>query len=123
MATFSERARVESGQMIGPRIFTTGTIIYGAAGPGYHQDIVDMDEAKSALVRLKAEGGVASISYKNYNLPSRSAFFPSQWSTLKHLRFAFQSVPPEAADSCTKLEHAMLSRGWNEFRLGSNLHN
>lgn len=30
-----------------------------------------MDEAYSALVRIKAEGGPASFSYKNYNLPSR----------------------------------------------------
>lgn len=30
-----------------------------------------MDEARSALIRIKAEGGPASFSYKNYNLPSR----------------------------------------------------
>jgi len=58
--------------MIGPRIFTTGDIIYGAGLPGIHQDIVNMDEAVSALTRIKVEGGPASISYKNYNLPSRS---------------------------------------------------
>lgn len=63
--------------MIGPRIFTVGDIIYGAAAPGIHQDIVDMDEAKSALIRIKAEGGPASISYKNYNLPSRYIFYSS----------------------------------------------
>lgn len=72
VSAFSERSRVEGGKMVGPRIFTTGTIIYGAAGPGYHQDIVDMDEASSALLRIKVEGGPASISYKNYNIPSRS---------------------------------------------------
>ncbi|KAF8164016.1 hypothetical protein BJ912DRAFT_1005132 [Pholiota molesta] len=70
---FVERVRIERGQMIGPRIFTVGDIIYGAAAPGIHQDIVDMDEAKSALIRIKAEGGPASISYKNYNLPSRAS--------------------------------------------------
>jgi hypothetical protein len=41
--------------------------------PGLHQDIVDQEEAYSALLRLKAEGGPASISYKNYNIPSRYA--------------------------------------------------
>ncbi|CAA7266376.1 unnamed protein product [Cyclocybe aegerita] len=70
---FVERSRVERGQMIGPRIFTVGDIIYGAGIPGVHQDIVDMDEAKSALTRIKAEGGTASISYKNYNIPSRAS--------------------------------------------------
>ena len=57
--------------MIGPRIFTVGDVIYGGGSTEIHQDIVDIDEAKSALVRIKAEGGPASISYKNYNLPSR----------------------------------------------------
>ncbi|KAF5386656.1 hypothetical protein D9615_001957 [Tricholomella constricta] len=70
---FVERSRVESGQLIGPRIFTVGDIIYGAGEAGIHQDIVDQAEAHSALVRIKAEGGPASISYKNYNLPSRAS--------------------------------------------------
>ena len=42
---------VESGKMIGPRIFHTGGVIYGAADPELHQDIIDMDEAHSALMR------------------------------------------------------------------------
>ncbi|OJT07280.1 hypothetical protein TRAPUB_1877 [Trametes pubescens] len=70
---FSERFRAERGQLVGPRIFQTGTIIYGAGGAGYHQDIVDLDEAKSALLRIKVEGGPSSFSYKNYNLPSRAS--------------------------------------------------
>lgn len=69
--TFVERSKVESGKMIGPRIFHTGGVIYGAADTALHQDIIDMDEAHSALIRIKAEGGPASFSYKNYNLPSR----------------------------------------------------
>lgn len=56
---------------MGPRIFQVGDIIYGGGAPGIHQDIVDMDEAFSALIRIKVEGGPASFSYKNYNLPSR----------------------------------------------------
>lgn len=68
---FVERTRIERGQMIGPRIFTVGDVIYGGGSPDIHQDIANMDEAVSALTRIKAEGGPASISYKNYNLPSR----------------------------------------------------
>ena len=71
---FAERFRVERGQLVGPRIFQTGNIIYGAA-MNMHQDIVTMDEARSALIRIQAEGGPASFSYKNYNLPSRSLEF------------------------------------------------
>jgi hypothetical protein len=65
-----ERSRIESGLMVGPRI-SFGSIIYGAAFDGLHQEIVNMDEAVSALTRIKVEGGPGTISYKNYNLPSR----------------------------------------------------
>lgn len=68
---FAERFRLERGQLVGPRIFQVGGVIYGAASPDLHQDIVDMEEARSALIRIKAEGGPASFSYKNYNLPAR----------------------------------------------------
>ncbi|KAL1720584.1 hypothetical protein EV715DRAFT_271894 [Schizophyllum commune] len=70
---FAERTRVERGQLVGPRIFHTGTVIYGGAEAGLHQDIADMQEAHSALVRIKAEGGPFSHSYKNYQLPSRAS--------------------------------------------------
>ncbi|TFK52226.1 hypothetical protein OE88DRAFT_1678246 [Heliocybe sulcata] len=69
---YDERNRLESGQLVGPRIYHVGDVIYGAGAPGIHQDIVDQAEAYSALVRIKAEGGPASFSYKNYNQPSRA---------------------------------------------------
>lgn len=68
---FVERGRVENGGMVGPRIFHTGNVIYGAEAPKYHSDVADMDDALSALIRIKAEGGSASFSYKNYNQYSR----------------------------------------------------
>ncbi|EMD34385.1 hypothetical protein CERSUDRAFT_117254 [Gelatoporia subvermispora B] len=70
---FTERFRLERGQLVGPRIYHTGDVIYGAGAAGIHQDIVDMDEAYSALIRIKAEGGPTSFSYKNYNQPSRAS--------------------------------------------------
>ncbi|KAI6036984.1 hypothetical protein BKA83DRAFT_4170407 [Pisolithus microcarpus] len=70
---FIGRGRVESGLMIGPRIFHTGQIIYGASSYSYHHDIANTEEAKEALTRIKVEGGPASWSYKNYNLPARAS--------------------------------------------------
>lgn len=70
---FVERARVESGLMIGPRFFQTGQIIYGASDYSLHLDIATTQEAKEALTRIKTEGGLASWSYKNYNLPVRAS--------------------------------------------------
>ena len=54
--------------MIGPRIFSTGRAFY-------EYEVPDMEEARSMLIRLKAEGAAASFSYKNYQLPSRLVFF------------------------------------------------
>ncbi|KIJ63294.1 hypothetical protein HYDPIDRAFT_113258 [Hydnomerulius pinastri MD-312] len=70
---FVERARVESGLMVGPRIFHTGLVVYGASSYSYHADIASSQEAKEVLTRIKAEGGPASWSYKNYNLPARAS--------------------------------------------------
>lgn len=72
--TPSEHDRLESGQFIGPRSYSTGNIIYGAGAAGIHLDIADMDEAREALTRIKVEGGPSSFSYKNYNIPSRLVF-------------------------------------------------
>ena len=66
-----ERARIESGQSVGPRIFQVGDVVFGGTWDGLHEEISSMDEAYAALRRIKAEGGPASFSYKNYDLPSR----------------------------------------------------
>ncbi|KAJ7155426.1 hypothetical protein C8R43DRAFT_1126083 [Mycena crocata] len=111
---FDERSRVERGQLIGPRIFSTGEPIYGAAAPDLHQDIADEDEAYSALLRLRVEGGSGSISYKNYNLPVRA----SRQRLLNAARNLTMLCVPEGGmnldwdityiiDGMTTLEHAM----------------
>lgn len=69
--THVERSRLESGQFIGPRILTTGTVIFAGSWVGLHEEIVDDAQAYSALKRIKAEAGPVSLSYKNYQLPSR----------------------------------------------------
>jgi hypothetical protein len=70
---YVEHGRIESGLMVGPRLFQTGMIVYGASSYYFHQDIASMREAREALIRLKAEAGNESWSYKNYNLPTRAA--------------------------------------------------
>ncbi|KAG8981639.1 hypothetical protein FRB90_007111 [Tulasnella sp. 427] len=112
--TWTERVRVESGLMPGPRIFTTGIVIYGAGEAGYHQDIADEAEARSALIRLKVEGGPYAFSYKNYNLPSRA----SRQRLIKVAKELEMNVYPEGGmnldwdltyivDGMTTVEHAL----------------
>ncbi len=57
-----------AGRLLAPRIFSTGTILYGAKGPGYTATVNSLDDAKSHLRRLKSVG---AISVKSYNQPRR----------------------------------------------------
>ncbi len=58
----------KTGQILAPRIYSTGDIIYGAKAPGYYAEIDSLDDAREHVRRLKAQG---AISVKNYNQPRR----------------------------------------------------
>ena len=58
---------IQSGEMVGPRIFSTGMILYGAEGD-FKAVINNIDDARSALRRTKAYG---ANSVKSYNQPRR----------------------------------------------------
>ncbi len=64
---FAQSELVKSGRMVGPRIFSTGTILYGADGD-FKAVINNYEDAKSALRRTKAFG---AFSVKSYNQPRR----------------------------------------------------
>ena len=56
------------GQILGPRIFSTGEIIYGAKSTGF-DPIESLEDAQAVVGRLQSQG---AISVKNYNQPRRS---------------------------------------------------
>ncbi len=64
---FSHAEMIKAGKMIGPRVFSTGTILYGADGD-FKAVINSLEDAKSALRRTKAYG---AFSVKSYNQPRR----------------------------------------------------
>ncbi|MEN7547542.1 amidohydrolase family protein [Rapidithrix thailandica] len=64
---FSQSEMVKAGQMVGPRIFSTGTILYGADGD-FKAVVNNLDDARSAISRTKAFG---AFSVKSYNQPRR----------------------------------------------------
>lgn len=64
---FAQSELVKSGRMVGPRVFSTGTILYGADGD-FKAVINNIDDARSALRRTKAYG---AFSVKSYNQPRR----------------------------------------------------
>ena len=62
------RVRIQkAGRIVGPRIFSTGTILYGATTP-FTAEIETLDDARSHLRRLQASG---AWSVKSYNQPRR----------------------------------------------------
>src|SRR5690606_5467001 len=56
-----------AGALVGPRLFSTGTILYGAAGE-YKAEIDSLDDARAHLRRTRAAG---AFSVKSYNQPRR----------------------------------------------------
>jgi Tol biopolymer transport system component/imidazolonepropionase-like amidohydrolase len=64
---FASSELVKAGAVVGPRIYSTGTILYGAEG-SYKAIVNNLDDAKSHLRRLKAVG---AFSVKSYNQPRR----------------------------------------------------
>ena len=67
-STFFAASEMQKAGMIpAPRLFSTGTILYGAAGPA-KAEIESLDDARAHLRRLKAAG---AFSVKSYNQPRR----------------------------------------------------
>ena len=64
---FSQADMVRTGAMVGPRVYSTGTILYGADGD-FKTVVNSLEDARSALRRMKAVG---AFSVKSYNQPRR----------------------------------------------------
>ncbi len=64
---FSQSEMLKAGNLVGPRVYSTGTILYGADGD-IKAVINNIDDARSHLRRLKAVG---AFSVKSYNQPRR----------------------------------------------------
>ncbi len=64
---FAAAEMQRTGQILAPRIYSTGNIVYGARS-GYFAEINSLDDAREHIKRLKAQG---AISVKNYNQPRR----------------------------------------------------
>lgn len=64
---FAQSEMIRTGAMVGPRVFSTGTVLYGAEGD-FKAVVNSIDDARSALRRSKAYG---AFSVKSYNQPRR----------------------------------------------------
>lgn len=109
-----------AGLRVGPRLFSTGTILYGAEGIGYKAIINDFEDAYFHVNRLKEQG---AISVKSYNQPRRDQ---RQWllQAAKELEMMvmpegggkFQQNLSMIVDGHTVLEHALpIARGYSDM--------
>ena len=100
----------KAGLILAPRIFSTGTILYGATTP-FTVEIKTLDDAVSHLRRLKASG---AWSVKSYNQPRRE----QRQMIIEAARQLGMEVVPEGgslfemnmtmiADGHTTIEHSL----------------
>ena len=90
---FSQAEMVRSGNMIGPRIFSTGRILYGAENV-QKTVINDLEDARSAIRRTQAFG---ATSVKSYNQPRRD----QRQQVLEAARELGVNVVPEGGSTFT----------------------
>ncbi len=64
---FTNAEIVRAGEMIGPRIFSTGTILYGAEA-AFRAEVESYEDALAHIRRMR---DVGAISVKSYNQPRR----------------------------------------------------
>jgi imidazolonepropionase-like amidohydrolase len=107
---FASSELQKAGKILGPRVFSTGTILYGAETP-FMVEIGSLDDALTNLRRLKASG---AWSVKSYNQPRRD----QRQMVIEAARQLGLEVVPEGgsdfihnmteiADGHTTIEHAL----------------
>lgn len=107
---FSASEMQRAGRIVQPRTYSTGTILYGAAG-SYRAQIDNLDDALFHLKRMKAVG---AFSVKSYNQPRRE----QRQQVIEAARQLGMMVVPEGgsllehnltmvADGHTGVEHSL----------------
>lgn len=94
-SVFSAKELQRVGELVAPRIFSTGTILYGARAPGYYAAVNSLSDARGHLRRLKTWG---AHSVKSYNQPRRD----QRQQILEAAREEHMMVVPEGG---SLLEH------------------
>lgn len=108
---FAAAEMQRAGKILAPRIFSTGTILYGAKGPGYHAEIESMEDARFHIRRMK---DVGAISVKSYQHPRRdqrqqlvAAGREAGIMVVPEGGMKFQHNMTEIVDGHTGIEHSL----------------
>jgi imidazolonepropionase-like amidohydrolase/Tol biopolymer transport system component len=128
-AIFTSGELQRAGMIVAPRIFSTGTILYGAKGDFR----ADVDSLGDALVHLRRMQALGASSVKSYNQPRRE----QRQQVLEAARRLQMNVVPEGGalyphnmtmviDGHTGIEHALpvervyddVVQLWSQTRVG-----
>ena len=126
---FTHSEMQKAGKVVGPRIFSTGTILYGAKA-NMTAVVNNLDDALTHLKRMKAAG---AISVKSYNQPRRE----QRQQILEAARQTGMMVVPEGGslfqhnmtmiiDGHTGVEHSLpvanvyedVTQLWSQTKVG-----
>jgi len=128
-AIFTQSEMQRAGKVVGPRIYSTGTILYGAKSP-FTAEVDSLADALTHLKRMKAAG---AISVKSYMQPRRD----QRQQILEAARQTGMMVVPEGGslfemnmsmvvDGHTGVEHAIpvanayedVKQLWSQTKVG-----
>jgi imidazolonepropionase-like amidohydrolase/Tol biopolymer transport system component len=108
---FSAAELQRTGALLAPRIFSTGTILYGAHAPAYTAEIESLEDATFHVRRLQEVG---AISVKSYQQPRRdqrqmviAAARELGMMVVPEGGAKFQHNMNEIVDGHTGIEHAL----------------
>ncbi len=107
---FTQSEMQRAGSIVGPRIFSTGTILYGAKG-SFAAPVESLDDA---LLHLKRQQAAGAFSVKSYNQPRREqrqqvieAARQTQMMVVPEGGSLFQQNMTMIIDGHTGVEHAL----------------
>ena len=120
-SVFAAAELQRAGRIVAPRIFSTGTILYGAHAPGVRAAVETLDDARFHVRRLKDAG---AISVKSYQQPRRDQ---RQMVLAAARELGIMVVPEggakfehnmtEIVDGHTGIEHAIpVARAYEDVR-------
>ena len=109
------------GGIVTPRIFSTGTILYGSKGPGFHAEVNSLEDARFHILRLKDVGAVSVKSYQQPRRDQRQQLLAAarelDMMVVPEGGMKYQHNMNEIVDGHTGIEHSLtLKTGYDDVK-------
>ncbi|MBX2858718.1 MAG: amidohydrolase family protein [Cellvibrionaceae bacterium] len=108
---FAHAELQKAGQILGPRTYSTGTILYGALSPAHSSEVESLEQAEFHVRRLKEAGAIAVKSYNQLGRDSRQQIIAAAAAmdimVVPEGGMKFQHNLTHVVDGHTSVEHAL----------------